>query len=124
MAVTLKRRIQANVCNKITQKLLNPPTKVKKTFTNNNFSDTQIYHVHCKIKLYFHTTQTLHTSKHTHTHTHNRLTAFVRDYVGRPVPEETFTHSHPSCSSDVLYQLPPSTTIHSILLVQFMHFKG
>ena len=44
---------------------------------------------------------------------------FVRDYQGWPVPEETFTHSHPSWSSDILYQLPPSTTIHSIPLVQF-----
>jgi len=43
----------------------------------------------------------------------------VRDYPGRPVPEETFIHSHPFWSSDILYQLPPSTTIHSILLVQF-----
>ena len=41
--------------------------------------------------------------------THNRLIA-----------RETFTHSHPSWSSDILYQLSPSTTIHSILLVQFM----
>ena len=55
-------------------------------------------------------------------HPHNRLTAFcpVRDYPGRLVPEETFTHSHPSWSPDILYQLPPSTTIHSILFVQFM----
>ena len=37
---------------------------------------------------------------------------FVPDYPGEPVPEETFTHSHPSWSSDILYQLPPSTTIH------------
>ena len=44
----------------------------------------------------------------------------VRDYPGGPVPEETFTHSHPSWSSDILYQLPPFTTIHSILCVQFM----
>ena len=29
----------------------------------------------------------------THTHTHDRLT--VRDCPGEPVPEETFTHSHP-----------------------------
>jgi len=28
--------------------------------------------------------------------THNRLTAFVQDNPGRPVPEETLTHSHPS----------------------------
>ena len=42
----------------------------------------------------------------------------VWDYQGGPVPEETSTHSHPSLSSDILYQLPPATTIHSILLVQ------
>jgi len=30
----------------------------------------------------------------TQTHTHRR--PFVRDYPGRPVLEETFTHSHPS----------------------------
>ena len=57
-----------------------------------------------------------------HTHTHTCTTVqwpFVQDYPSRPVPEETFTHSHPSCSSDILYQLPPSATIHSILLVQF-----
>ena len=28
--------------------------------------------------------------------------------------------SYPSWSSDILYQVPPSTTIHSILLVQFI----
>jgi len=39
------------------------------------------------------------------------------DYPGEPVPEETFTHP-PSWSSSNLYQLLPSTTIHSILLVQ------
>ena len=43
----------------------------------------------------------------------------VRDYPGRPLPEETLTHSHPSWSLDILYQLPPFTTIHSILCVQF-----
>jgi len=36
-----------------------------------------------------------------------------------PVPEETLTHSHPSWLSDILYQLPTFTTIHSILCVQF-----
>ena len=30
------------------------------------------------------------------------------------------TYSHRSWSSNILYQLPPSTKIHSILLVQFM----
>ena len=36
-----------------------------------------------------------------------------------PVPEGTFTHLHPSWSSDILCQLPPFTTIQSILLVQY-----
>ena len=45
------------------------------------------------------------------------LRPFVRDYPGEPVPEETFTHP-PSWSSPNLYQLLPSTTIYSILLVQ------
>ena len=44
----------------------------------------------------------------------------VRDYPGEPVPEETFTHSHLSCSSVILYQLPPSITIHSILPSQYL----
>jgi len=42
------------------------------------------------------------------------LRPFVRDYSGEPVPEETLTHP-PSRSSSNLYQLLPSTTIHSIL---------
>jgi len=53
------------------------------------------------------------------THTHNHLTVFVQDYLGGPVSEETVAYSHPSWSPDILYQLPPSTTIHCILLVQF-----
>ena len=60
---------------------------------------------------------------HTHTHTqayrHTTLCPFVRDQKSSRVPEETFTHSHTSWSSDILYQLPPSTTIHCILCVQF-----
>jgi len=56
------------------------------------------------------------TSKTMRAHTHNHFyRPFVQDYPGGEVPEETFTHSHPSWSSDILYQLPPSTTIHSIL---------
>jgi len=43
----------------------------------------------------------------------------VWDYPGEPVPEETFTHLHLSWSSIILYLLPPSTTIHCILPVQF-----
>jgi len=50
------------------------------------------------------------------------LWPFVRDYRGEPVPEETFTHLHLSWSSIILYQLPPSTAIHSILPVQFTVF--
>jgi len=46
-----------------------------------------------------------------------RLRPSVSDYPGEPVPEETLTHP-PSWSSSNLYQLLPSTTIHSILLVQ------
>jgi len=54
------------------------------------------------------------------THTHTTVyRPFVQDYPGRPVPEETFTHSHPSWWSDILYHLPPFTIIHGILLVQF-----
>jgi len=45
------------------------------------------------------------------------LRPFVRDYTGEPVPEETLTHP-PAWSSSNLYQLLPSTTIHSILLAQ------
>jgi len=37
-----------------------------------------------------------HTHTHTNTHTHSHLRPFVRDNLGRPVPEETLTHSHPS----------------------------
>ena len=40
--------------------------------------------------------------------------------MGELVPEDTFTHSHLCRSSIILNQLPPSTTIHSILPVQFM----
>jgi len=45
------------------------------------------------------------------------LRPFVWDYPGEPVPEETFTRP-PSWSSPNLYQLLPTTTIHSILPVQ------
>jgi len=51
------------------------------------------------------------------THTTTVLWPFVRDYPGEPIPEETFTRP-PSWPSSNLYQLLPSTTIHSILLVQ------
>jgi len=53
-----------------------------------------------------------------HTHT-TAVWPFVQDYPGRPVPEETFTHSHPSWSTNILYQLPP----YSIVLVQLTCFS-
>jgi len=43
----------------------------------------------------------------------------VWDNLGEPVPEETFTNSHLSWSSIILYLLHPSNTIHGILPVQF-----
>ena len=58
---------------------------------------------------------------HTHAHTHTHTTVywpFFCSYLDGPVPEVTFTHSHPSWSSDILYQLPPSVVIHSIATVQ------
>jgi len=55
------------------------------------------------------------------TYEHNNKTTvlrpFVQGYPGEPAPEETLTHP-PSWSSSNLYQLLPSTTIHSILAVQ------
>jgi len=45
------------------------------------------------------------------------LRPFVRDYPGEPVQEETLTYPPPWSLSN-LYQLLPSTAIHSILLVQ------
>ena len=53
------------------------------------------------------------------THTKNRLTA-IGPGLPRWVGTRRNTHSHPSWSSDILYQLPSFTTIHSILCVQFM----
>ena len=50
------------------------------------------------------------------THTYNHLMPFVHDCQGGPVAQcrkETFTHSHPSWSSDILYQLPSSTMIYA-----------
>jgi len=38
------------------------------------------------------------------------LQPFVWNYLGKSVPEETFTHSHLSWSSIIIYQLPASTT--------------
>jgi len=51
-------------------------------------------------------------------HTHTNTQPFY-SYPGEPVPEETFTHP-PSWSSSNLYQLLPSTMIHSILPVEIV----
>ena len=52
----------------------------------------------------------------------DRLTAFDNGlwpaYPGRPVPEETFTHSHPSGSSCFLYHLSPFAMVHGIRFIQ------
>jgi len=66
------------------------------------------YCIYCFVSLYVF---------YSNNNNNNRFTAFVRDYRGEPVPEETLTHP-PSWSSPNLYQLLPSTTIHSILPVQ------
>ena len=61
-----------------------------------------------------------HTHTHMHTHTHTQpfygSLDFVQDNEGEPIPEETFTHSHLSWSSFIPHQLPPSITIHGILI--------
>jgi len=75
-------------------------TKVK--FFNKNLT------VHLLSLKYIHTTTTI-----------TILRPFVQDYLSELVPEETFTHSHLSWSSIILYQLPPPTINHSILPVQF-----
>jgi len=46
-------------------------------------------------------------------------TTFYGHFFGESVPEETFSHT-PFWSPSNLYQLLPSTTIHSILPVQIM----
>ena len=64
---------------------------------------------------------------HTYTHTqpfNGRLSGTTR--VGWY--QKKLTHSHPSWPLDILYQLPPFTTIYSILCVQFtcltIHFDN
>jgi len=47
------------------------------------------------------------------------LQPFAWDYLGEPVTEETFNHLDLSWSLIILFQLPPFTTIHRILPVQF-----
>jgi len=83
------------------------------------------HHVHTQRSsayvLHARTHARVHTN--THTHTHNRLTAFVRDNPGRPVPEET----HPltpnliirhSLSSSSIYNDPWVPTLQLFLYKQ------
>jgi len=56
-----------------------------------------------------------------HTHRHNRLTTFGPGLPGW-ADTRRHTHSPPSWSSDI-YQLPPFTSIHSILLVQSISLR-
>jgi len=65
-----------------------------------------------------HTTIKIQTITTTTTTTNTTIFTAWND-PGKPVSKETFTHSHLSWSSIILYQLPPSTMIHSILPVQF-----
>jgi len=58
-------------------------------------------------------------NRNTYTQPFLRSLDFVQDKPGEPVPEKTFILSHPSCSSVIPYLLPPSITIHDILLDQF-----
>ena len=51
---------------------------------------------------------------HAHTHTHTQPV----NGLCLGLPKGTFSDSHQSWSSNIFYQLPPSTMIHSILLVQ------
>jgi len=75
------------------------------------------YRLPCYFK-HIHTLKTYNTQQFKNIqHTTIVLWPFVWDYPDEPVPEETLTHP-PSWSSSNLYQLLPSTTIHSILLVQ------
>jgi len=60
----------------------------------------------------------------THTQLFYSCLDFVRDNLGEPVPEETFTHSHLSWSSIVTNLLHPSNMTHGILPVQFVCLTG
>jgi len=92
-------------------------------------SNEYMYSVHSitKYNTRAHTNACVHIHARTHARTDARTHTqpfygsldFVRDNPGEPIPEETFTHSHPSWSSIIPYLFPPSITIHGILPVQF-----
>jgi len=51
----------------------------------------------CLTSLEYKDAAVLHELYKTNTHTHTQsFNSRFTDYPGRPVPEETFTHSHPS----------------------------
>jgi len=45
------------------------------------------------------------------------LWPFVQDYLGELVPEETFTHSHLSWLSIILYLLPAAVAVSTVMLL-------
>jgi len=73
------------------QKILWHSAGVHKVHNTHTHTHTRT-HTHTHARMRTHT----HARTHAHTHTHNHLTASVRDNPGRPVPEETLTHSHPT----------------------------
>ena len=60
---------------------------------------------------------------HTHAHTHNRLMALCPGLPGWAGTRRNI-HSHLSWSSDILYQLPPSTTIPYFFTQSLSSFRN
>ena len=89
-------------------------------WTNKYFSISQEMLHFCTMSKQL--TSFLHFKHNFYTHARTHAQPFNGFCPGqcRPVPEETFTHSHPSWSLDILYHFPPFTTIHGILFVHFM----
>jgi len=67
---------------------------------------------HWFISLVFGTTMVSWWPERYYNNNNDRLRPLIRDNPGRPVPEETFTHSHPSRSSCFRYHLSPFATVH------------
>jgi len=79
---------------------------------------TSLWKLSCYTCNHFYTLYILHTHTHTNTQPFYGSLNSVRDNLGEPIPEGTFTHSYLSWSS-VISLLPPYITIHGILPVQF-----
>jgi len=62
----------------------------------------------------------MHARTHAHTHTHSRLTALCPGLPGWAGTRRNIHPLTPGLVSDIIYQLPPSTMIHSMFLVQFI----